>query len=205
LPEELLRRNMAHRGAFLTWYDALRFRAALVLDGNTVADRLAFIMSSMTAVIKVDSPRREAYYSLMRPYVHYVPVRADLSDLEAQLRWALANATRLHAIARNGAAFALAHLSRRATLCHWTSLLIAYGAHMAGPVELDADAVRVPAISPTALPRIIEPILPGGGGGALRPQLGHSPAWPSDLLNLLHLHMTPCVGSSWRHLCVDIA
>ena len=40
----------------------------------------------MTAVIKVDSPRREAYYSLMRPYVHYVPVRADLSDLEAQLR-----------------------------------------------------------------------------------------------------------------------
>ena len=201
LEAELLRRGMAERGAFLTWYDALRYRAALVVDGNTVADRLPFVMASATAVIKVDSPRREAFYSLLRPYEHYVPVRADLSDLEAQLRWALANETRLHAIARNGAAFALRHLSRRATLCHWTSLLLVYATRMAGPVQLDADAVRVPARPPTSLPMIIEPVV---RSTALRPQLSHSPPWPSDLFKLLTLHATPCVGLSWRYLCVDL-
>ena len=36
-------------------------------------------MASSTAVIKVDSPRREAFYALMRPYVHYVPVRAGIA------------------------------------------------------------------------------------------------------------------------------
>ena len=201
--QELLRRGMtAERGSFLTWYDALKYRAALVLDGNTVADRLAFIMASTTAVIKVDSPRREAYYSLMQPYVHYVPVHADLSNLEAQLRWALANETRLHTIARNGAKFALAHLSRRATLCHWTTLLIRYATYMAGPVELDAHAVRVPLSTPSALPTIIEPIV---RSNALRPQLSHSPLQLSDLPNLLKLHMTPCVGLSWRHVCVDVS
>ena len=187
---------------FLTWYDALKYRAALVVDGNTVADRLAFIMASSTAVIKVDSPRREAFYALMRPYVHYVPVRADLSNLETQLRWALANETRLRTIARNGATFALAHLSRRATLCHWTSLLIRYATHMAGPVQLDPHAVRVPLSPPAALPTVMEPIV---RSNALRPQLSHSPAQLSDLPNLLNLHMTPCVGNSWRHVCVDLS
>jgi protein glucosyltransferase len=200
---ELLAKGMADiDGGFLTWHEALRYRASLVIDGNTVADRLAFVMASSTAVIKVDSPRREAFYSLMRPYVHYVPVKADASDLQRQLTWALANETRLHAIAKHGSALALAHLSRRATLCHWTSLLIRYATYMAGPVVLDKNAVRVSERSSAALPRIIEPIF---AGTALRPQLSHSPPWPSDFLNLLHLHTMPCVGISWRHVCVDIA
>ena len=186
----------------MTWHEALRYRAALVIDGNTVPDRLAFILASSTAVLKVKSRRREAYHSKMRPYVHYVPVKADASNLRSQLRWALANETRLHTIARNGAALALAHLSRRATLCHWTSLLIRYGAHMAGPIELDENAVRVPARPPSALPSVMEPLL---HHNPARPQLSHSPPWASDLQNLLRLHATPCVSNSWRHVCVDIS
>ena len=48
--------------------------------------------------------------------MHYVPVQADTSDLKDQLIWALSNETRLRRIAHNGAALALRHLSRRATL-----------------------------------------------------------------------------------------
>ena len=189
-------------GGFMTWHEALRYRAALVIDGNTVPDRLAFILASSTAVLKVKSRRREAYHSKMRPYVHYVPVKADASNLESQLVWALANATRLRGIARNGATLALTHLSRRATLCHWTSLLLRYHDYMAGPIELDQDAVRIRERPPAALPHVIDPVR---RGNALRPQLSHSPRpWLSDLNNLLRLHTTPCVGLSWRYLCVDI-
>ena len=56
---------------------------------------------------KQDSPRREAFHCMMEPYVHYVPVARDLGDLEAQLRWALSNASRLRQIATNGGALAL--------------------------------------------------------------------------------------------------
>jgi len=200
--------ELRHRGmllppsSFLTWEGALRYRAALVLDGNTVPDRLAFVMASMTAVLKQESPRREAFYALMEPYVHYIPVRRDLSDLDTQLRWALVNATRLHEIARAGAALALTHLSRRAVLCHWTSVLVRYARYVALPLELDPDAVHVRGTTPSSWPTIVEPLL---GSSALRPMLSHTPARLEDLVSLLRLHATPCLSVSYRHVCVDIS
>ena len=49
-----------------------------MLDGNTLPDRLPFLLFTMTAVLKQESPLREAWYGLLRPYEHYVPVAHDL-------------------------------------------------------------------------------------------------------------------------------
>ena len=188
-------------GTFLTWEDALQYRAQLLLDGNTLPDRLGFVLSSMTAVLKQESPYRESTHLAMKPYVHYVPVRHDLSDLGAQLRWALRNSSRLRAIARNGAALALRLLSRRAQLCHWAGLLRELGRRTVAPVELD------PAARPRGTASLVlhEPLV---RPNFLRPQLTHGAGWRASLGELAgaarQLHLGPCVGLTSAHLCLDL-
>mmetsp|Transcript_7176 Transcript_7176/g.15655 ORF Transcript_7176/g.15655 Transcript_7176/m.15655 type:complete len:396 (-) Transcript_7176:854-2041(-) len=109
--ETAKRRNWSLDDAFLTWEEGLEYRATVVVDGNTVADRLAYLMASMTAIIKQESDRREALSSCMVPYVHYVPLKPDVSDLEEQITWALANETRLRQIAEAGAELVISHFS----------------------------------------------------------------------------------------------
>eukprot|EP00965_Chrysotila_dentata_P123208 4072824-Pleurochrysis_carterae.AAC.3 len=58
-----------------------------------------------------ESDRREALSSCMVPYVHYVPLKPDVSDLEEQITWALANETRLRQIAEAGAELVISHFS----------------------------------------------------------------------------------------------
>ena len=194
-----LPRGAANASAYLTWEEAQAYRATLVLDGATLADRLPFLLFSGAAVLKQASPLREGFYRYLEPYVNFVPVAADLSDLEAQLEWALANTSRLRAIADAGAALAMRHLSRRAQLCHWSQLLGAYGRLLRGPVVLDPHAVRVPRAAPVREPLSTWVYNP------LRPQLSHVPPRLSDLGSLWKMHPTPCVpGLSLRHWCVDL-
>ena len=76
------------------------------------------------------------------PWVHYVPLRADLSDLEERLEVVLRNSTRLYQIASNAAALAMRHLSRRGQLCHWAALLRELSLHM-GQMRHDPTCPRV--------------------------------------------------------------
>lgn len=194
--------------SFLTWREMQQYRAVLILDGNTVADRLPFTMFTMTAVLKQESPLREAWYSQLVPYVHYVPVRHDLSDLEAQLAWALSNTSRLFDIARNGALLALRHLSRRAQLCHWSGLLRGLAALTTHPVEVDPKARQ---IDPTR--EFTSTILGQGtvlhepfatAPSTLRPQLTHRPPRLSDIREMLHISLTRCLETTRTHLCLDL-
>ena len=151
-------------------------------------------------MLKQESVRREAWYDLLVPYVHYVPVAADLADLEAQMAWALSNASRLHRIASNGARLAMRHLSRRGQLCHWLALLRELGRHT-GRVAVAPSAART-ALGPSAWRGRTAhvPLL-----GPLRPQLTHISPQLGDLLGLLRLHPTPCLaGLTQAHLCVDL-
>ena len=200
--DEVRRRHWGADGTgFLTWRGLQNFRAMLVLDGNTLPDRLPFAMFSMTAVLKQESPLREAWYSELRPYVHYIPVRHDLSDLEAQLAWALANATRLHAIARNGARLAMRWLTRRAQICHWSTLLRGLSSVTARPVSLEKHARRVDGGGNALLGGAV---LHNAFSSALRPQLTGRPLKLADLEAIRNVRLAPCVELTHSHLCVDL-
>jgi len=61
-------------------------------------------------VLKVESQGgfRQWYYDRLRPFEHFVPVRADLSDLTEQVAWMRDNPQDAEQIARNGQAVARA-------------------------------------------------------------------------------------------------
>jgi hypothetical protein len=63
---------------------------ALDVDGNSNAWQNLFTRLLLgCCVIKIASPQgfHQWYYHRMRPFEHYVPVAADLSDLAQQLEW----------------------------------------------------------------------------------------------------------------------
>jgi len=55
------------------------------------AYRLPYLLAGSALVFKQQSPYYEHFYGDLQPWIHYVPIKRDLSDLEKQLKWAMAN------------------------------------------------------------------------------------------------------------------
>ncbi|WP_415921316.1 glycosyl transferase family 90 [Tateyamaria sp. SN6-1] len=84
---------------------------AIDIDGVTNAwDNLLRRLKMGCCVLKVDSPFgfRQWYYDQLVPFEHFVPIRADLSDLEAQVDWVRSNPAEAREIARAGQSVARA-------------------------------------------------------------------------------------------------
>ncbi len=90
--------------------DFAAYKLQIDIDGNTNAwSGLFQKLLTGSAVLKVASPKgyRQWYYDRLQPWRHYIPVRADMSDLRTKLEWALKNQDMAQAIGENGRALAL--------------------------------------------------------------------------------------------------
>lgn len=61
------------------------------MDGTVAAYRFPYLMLGNSAVFKQDSEYYEHFYKEMKPNVHYIPLKHDLSDVIEKLEWARAN------------------------------------------------------------------------------------------------------------------
>lgn len=52
------------------------------------AYRLPYLLAGDSVVLKQDSGYYEHFYNELRPWEHYIPVRADLGDLLEKIQWA---------------------------------------------------------------------------------------------------------------------
>jgi hypothetical protein len=90
----------------IAWIDR---KFAIDIDGNTNAWTNLFQRLLLgCCVIKVASPSgfRQWYYDELVPWRHYVPVRADMSDLVEQIGWCREHPSECEAIAAEGQALA---------------------------------------------------------------------------------------------------
>ncbi|KAJ9530355.1 hypothetical protein QJQ45_000726 [Haematococcus lacustris] len=71
-----------------------RYTLSISVDGHGPPWRLARQMLGMTPVAKVESPLKEWYSHLLRPGVHYEPIRHDLHDLASRTRTLILEAKR---------------------------------------------------------------------------------------------------------------
>lgn len=73
------------------------------MDGNsTTYSRCRWILLSNSVLIKPASPNVQWYYSQMRPFVHYVPVDENFSELKTVYDWLNANGQEAKQIAKAG-------------------------------------------------------------------------------------------------------
>lgn len=91
-----LKRPMSVRGQ-------LRYKFILVVDGNDKASGLQWVLASNSVPFMVE-PMWESWLmeSSLKPYLHYVPVKPDFSDLSSQIDWAVANVDKVRNIAMAG-------------------------------------------------------------------------------------------------------
>lgn len=98
----------AHRLLSASW-DMERFgRHKFTIDIDGHANAWGFLEKLILGccVLKVASPYEQWFYDRLRPWEHYIPVKADLSDLTTVAGWCRDNQAQCQWIANNGARLA---------------------------------------------------------------------------------------------------
>lgn len=94
--------RMRNPKGWLTIKDQLKYRYVLSLEGNDVATNLKWIMASNSVAL---SPKLEYetwfMEGLLRPGVHYIQLRNDLTDLDDKIEWCENNPEKVKQIVLN--------------------------------------------------------------------------------------------------------
>jgi len=101
---------------FKTPFEQSKYKYILNLDGHVASFRLSNEMSYKSVILKVESKWKLWFSHLLKPWVHYVPVKEDLSDLLDIIKWCLANDTECAEIASNSYNFYNTYLNENSTL-----------------------------------------------------------------------------------------
>lgn len=83
-----------------------RYRYLIDIDGNTNSWGFLPKLAIGSCILKVQSKCRQWYYKDLRPWEHYIPIRADLSDLEDKVLWCREHDDDARQIAEAGKRFA---------------------------------------------------------------------------------------------------
>lgn len=92
------------------------YKYILTLEGHVAAYRLSYELSSGSVVLLAKSQWQIWYYPFLKEYIHYVPVKEDLSDLLSQINWCKAHDSECAQIADNARKFYNKYLGTRGIL-----------------------------------------------------------------------------------------
>lgn len=101
-----------------------QFKYVVNVEGHVSAYRLSLELQLGFCVLLVESNYTLWYSHLLIPYTHYVPVKADLSDLLEKIIWCKRNDEKCEQMSKNAKEFAERFLSREGILDYLQVLLI---------------------------------------------------------------------------------
>jgi hypothetical protein len=119
--------------------------AVLDVDGNSWSSRFGRLLCTNSVVVKVEPEYVDYFYKYLTPWEHYVPVRADLSDLMDKAEWALdvANEGRVREIVRAANRWCREHMTRPRVLEDLLDVLDAYAERLdRGDGGVDGDGAN---------------------------------------------------------------
>ena len=109
--------------------EAFKHKYLLVIDGNAAATRLTPFLCSSSLVFLVQG-MDEWFYDRIKPWIHYIPVALDFSDLEERVQWALDNEWEAQAIVRRANRAVRQETRQEDMDCYWFRFLLEYGSLM---------------------------------------------------------------------------
>ena len=71
---------------YVTIANQYKYKYLIIDNQDTGGSRMVQAFLSGSLVFMVDSPIKNFYDDLFLPYEHYIPIKADLSNLEFQLK-----------------------------------------------------------------------------------------------------------------------
>jgi len=78
---------------FMEMADCQQYKAILDIDGNSWSSRFADLLCMNSVVIKVQPRWVDYFHPELKPWIHYIPVHKDLSDLAKVVNLVLSNNT----------------------------------------------------------------------------------------------------------------
>ena len=100
------------------------YRYIINVDGHATAYRLSLELSMRSVIMLVDSEYYIWYMKYLEPWVHYIPIKKDMSDLIDKIKWAKTHDEECRKIAENSLLFYETYLSRDSIFDYLQSLLI---------------------------------------------------------------------------------
>lgn len=107
----------------LTPKEQQKYKYIIHIQGHVCAYRLSLEMGMGSLILKVDSKYKIWFDSMIEPYVHYVPVKSDLSDLIDKIKWCKNNDEKCKKIAQNALDFYNKYLTKDGILDYLQKLL----------------------------------------------------------------------------------
>jgi hypothetical protein len=111
----------------VSFEDHLNYKYQLQITGrmaNFPRDRWQFYSES--TVFRHPHPHEMYWYDLIQPWIHYIPVKSDLSDLVEKIIWAKQNDSECQKIAKNGREFAVTHFMPEHIALYCYKVLLKY-------------------------------------------------------------------------------
>jgi hypothetical protein len=81
------------------------YKYVIHIDGHVSAFRLSLELNMNSTILMVESEWKLWYSNLLKPYVHYIPIKKDLSDLVEKIKWCRKNDDQCKNIAQNAKIF----------------------------------------------------------------------------------------------------
>ncbi|KAJ6619521.1 glycosyl transferase family 90-domain-containing protein [Mycena sp. CBHHK59/15] len=103
--------------------DVYHYKYLLDVDGNTFSGRYLGLLKSGSLVFK-STVFDEYFNDWLRPYVHYIPVQPDLSDLVEKVEWAIAHDDEARLIQETGKLFTERAMTDSQNDCYFAAVLL---------------------------------------------------------------------------------
>lgn len=114
---------------FISPLEMARYKYQIDLDGVTATfTGLAWKLLSGSLVFKQQSANKTWFHDLLKPWVHYIPVRKDLNDLRQKLDWAQSNDNECQVIGCSARKLALSSILPKKMKEYCAEILIRYAA-----------------------------------------------------------------------------
>lgn len=105
-------------------YEQSEYKYIIHIDGHVSAYRLSYELSLNSVILLVKSKWNTWFSNLLVPFVHYIPVKEDLSDLIEQIKWCRNNNTICENIVYNAKCFYNKYLAKDSIFDYFQKLFI---------------------------------------------------------------------------------
>lgn len=103
-----------------------KFKYLFNFRGVAASFRYKHLFLCHSLVFHVGDEWLEFFYEALKPWVHYIPVRKNLSDAKELIEFAMANDKVAKDIAKRGRDFIMEHLKMQDIYCYWEELIKQY-------------------------------------------------------------------------------
>ena len=109
---------------FVSLEELVRTYSILIdVEGYGYSARVKYLLWARRPLLLVDREHKEFYYQWLVPWLHYIPVRRDMSDLVEKTRWCLDHYDHAMCIAQRAYEFSTVHLTRDACYKRWDEII----------------------------------------------------------------------------------